>query len=231
MADLKYDMDGILKAVMARTKIIFIANPDNPTGCYVNALSLEKFIRELSPDTLLVLDEAYYEIARGDDYPESLGYFKKGVRNIVITRTFSKVYGMAGLRAGYGILDQELAALYNKVRDPFNVNSLAQAAAVAALEDDEYMMKVCDIIKKGKESFYSFFDKIGVEFVKSRTNFVLVKAGRDSSTLAKALLKKGIIIRDMSAWGLDGYVRVNVGTRTENDKFFKAFEEAIRDSQ
>ncbi|MBF0215618.1 MAG: histidinol-phosphate transaminase [Candidatus Omnitrophica bacterium] len=227
MIDFKYDIDGMLKALGPRTKALIIANPDNPTGTYVNIGQLERIIEELSPDILLVLDEAYYEMARGGDYPESVDYFKKGMNNLVIARTFSKVYALAGLRAGYAIMDKDIAALYDKVRDPFNVNSIAQAAAIAALEDEAYMNKVLDIIRKGKERFYSFFENMGVEFINSRTNFVLVKIGADSSPFSKALLKKGVIVRDMSAWGLDGYIRVNAGTESENDKFCQAFEEAL----
>ncbi|MGB2629759.1 MAG: histidinol-phosphate transaminase [Candidatus Omnitrophota bacterium] len=225
----KYDLNGMLKAVTGRTKIIFIANPDNPTGTYITEKELKEFIEKVPKNVLIFLDEAYYEFATGGDYPETLGLLQREDRTIVITRTFSKAYGLAGLRVGYGMARQDITEALNKVREPFNVNSVAQAAAVAALDDDEYRDASVALVREEKERFYKKFESLGVKYVPSKTNFVLVDTARDSMKIFDYLLHKGIIVREMSLWQFKGHIRVNIGTKEENDAFFKAFEEAIKE--
>jgi len=228
LKDYRYDLDGMLRAVTGKTKVIFIANPDNPTGTYVTDKELGKFIKGISEDVLVFMDEAYYEFARGGDYPETLELIKREDRNFVIARTFSKAYSLAGLRVGYGVAREDIAGALNKVREPFNVNSLAQAAALAALEEKELLDTSIDLVRKEKERFYGVFDSLGVTYIPSRTNFILVDTDRDSIKVFNYLLKKGVIVREMSPWGLDGFIRVNMGLREENDMFFKVFGEAIK---
>jgi histidinol-phosphate aminotransferase len=225
----KYDLEGMLAAVTDKTKVIFIANPDNPTGTYVSAGELDAFIKKVPGNVLVFIDEAYYEFAAGEDYPETLSLYKREDRNIVIARTFSKAYGLAGLRVGYGIARKDVARVLNKVREPFNVNSIAQAAAVAALDDDKYKEKAVSLVRREKERFYRKFDSLGVKYVPSRANFILLDTGRDSALVFDYLLKKGIVVREMSAWGLKGHIRVNIGLRKENDAFLKAFAKAMKE--
>jgi histidinol-phosphate aminotransferase len=148
---------------------------------------------------------------------------------VIVSRTFSKAYALAGLRVGYAVTDRDTACILNKVREPFNVNLLAQKAALAALQDEVYMNRCLDFIKAEKERFYSFFETIGMSYIKSSTNFVLVNTGMDSTEISSTLLKKGVIIRDMASWGMKGHVRVNAGTKEENDRFFKCFKETVAD--
>ncbi|MFH1309878.1 MAG: histidinol-phosphate transaminase [Candidatus Omnitrophota bacterium] len=223
----KYDLNAMYKAVTKATKIIFIANPDNPTGTYVSNDDLRAFIDKLPKDILIFIDEAYYEFARGEDYPETFDIIKRQDRNVVIARTFSKAYGLAGLRVGYGVAREDIALLLNKVREPFNVNSIAQAAAIAALEDNEHLQASVSLVLSEKEKFYQKFESLGLEYIPSRANFIAVNTKRDSKQVFEYLLRKGIIVREMSAWGLDGFIRVNIGLPEENEAFFKAFMEAI----
>ena len=224
----RYDLKAMLKAITEKTKVVFIANPDNPTGSYVTDEELKSFIESAGEHVLIVLDEAYYEFAKGGDYPETLDLIKREDRDILITRTFSKAYGLAGLRLGYGLARGDIIEVLNKVREPFNVNSLAQAAAQAALDDDdEYLKASVELVLKEKEQFYKTFESLGVEYFKSRANFILVNTKRDSAKIFTYLLKRGIIVRDMTAWGLKGFIRVNIGLPEENKMFFKAFAEAI----
>ena len=229
LKDYRYDADAMLKAVTKRTKVVFIANPDNPTGSYLTKKEFETFLENISEDVLVFIDEAYYEFAQGGDYPETLSLIEREDRNVVIARTFSKAYGLAGLRVGYGVARKDIAQVLNKVREPFNVNSLAQVAALAALEDKEYFDRSVALVRDEKKRFYETFDALTLEYMPSKTNFVLVNTARDSVKVFNYLLERGIIIREMSTWGLAGFVRVNIGLKQENDKFFEVFAEAIKE--
>ncbi|MFH1798555.1 MAG: histidinol-phosphate transaminase [Candidatus Omnitrophota bacterium] len=223
----KYDLEAMLKAVTRRTRVVFIANPDNPTGTYVTKKELDLFLKNVPRDILVFIDEAYYEFARGGDYPETLSLIKTGNRNIIIARTFSKAYGLAGLRIGYGLAGKDIADILNKVREPFNVNSLAQTAAIAALSDDSYMEETIKFIKEEKEKYCGVFKSLNVGYLPSKANFILINTKRDSKEIFNRLLAKGIIVREMSEWGLDGFIRVTIGLPDENKAFFKAFREIV----
>lgn len=228
--DLRYDLEGMLRAVTPKTKLVFIANPDNPTGSYVSKRELEDFLKRLPKDVVVFLDEAYYEFAKGGDYPETLGLTQAEDRNIIVARTFSKIYSLAGLRVGYVIARKDVAEAINKVREAFNVNSLAQVAAVAALNDKSGHVEKClKLVREGKTSFYRTFKSLGLEYVPSRTNFILVNVKRDSTAVFKYLLTKGVVVRDMAAWGLKGFIRVNLGLKSENNVFIKAFKAAMKE--
>jgi histidinol-phosphate aminotransferase len=225
----RYDLKGMFDAVSPRTKVIFIANPDNPTGTYSNDKELRDFVEAVPGNVLVFIDEAYYEYASGGDYPETIDLIKREDKNVLVARTFSKAYALAGLRVGYGLGRKNLIGALNKVREPFNVNSLAQSAAVAALGDQQYMRSSVELVKTEKERVYSRLKDLGLGYIPSLTNFVLINVKRDSSVLFDKLLKKGIIVRDMSAWKMEGFIRVNMGLPEENDAFLRSFEQVLKD--
>ena len=221
----KYDMKAMKKAITKNTKIVFIANPDNPNGTYVTRYELEVFLQGLSDNVLVFIDEAYADFVEEKDYFSGLNYISKG--NVIVTRSFSKSYGLAGLRIGYGVSNPEIIKYIESVREPFNVNSVAQVAAVAALKDRNFLSKVKKMTQKGKKYLYSEFNKLGLRYVPSVTNFVLFEVGKDASQVARKLLKKGIIIRSMKVWGLDTFLRVTVGKEKENKRFIKILKKII----
>jgi len=228
LRDYRYDLEGMRKAITKKTRMIFIANPDNPTGTYVTRKEVERFMSGLRRDIIVVFDEAYYEFAsERSDYPRTMRYFKKE-RNVIILRTFSKIYSLAGLRVGYGIARRDLIESMNKVREPFNVNSLAQTAAIAAMYDEGFVKKTKRLIKMGKSYLYSELDIMGIMYIPSATNFILMEIGPDAPVIYKKLLKKGIIVRNMEAWGLSGFLRVTIGTDRENRRFIKALSDIWR---
>jgi histidinol-phosphate aminotransferase len=224
-----YDLEGILEAITPATRMIFIANPENPVGSYIDEERLRRFIERLPRHVVLFLDEAYYEYAAGGDYPETLKWALDEGKSVMVSRTFSKAYGLAGLRLGYVVSRGELAGAVNKVREPFNVNSIAQAAAMAALDDEQSLCRSIEHVRKEKQRLYRFFESLGLKYVPSRTNFVLVDTGTDSVRVFDHMLREGIIIREMSSWGMKGYIRVTIGTEEENDRFLAVFKKAVRD--
>jgi histidinol-phosphate aminotransferase len=222
--DLKHDLAGMRAAVTDRTKMVFIANPDNPTGTYVSKKELEGFLENLPKDVIVFLDEAYFEFASSEkkDYPRGTNYLSR--KGLILARTFSKIYGLAGLRIGYGIADPEIIGYMERTREPFNTNLLAQAAAEAALDDRAFLKKTLAHVSKEKKFLYSSFRKMGLEYAESSTNFIVVDMKKDCKAVFNALLKKGVIVRDMKAWGFDTYIRVTIGTHAENLKLVKALE-------
>lgn len=221
LKDFYYDLEAMKRAVTDKTRVIFLGNPDNPSGKYLTQKQLESFLNGLREDILIFIDEAYYEYVRAKDYVDSLGLLKKH-KNIIVTRTFSKMYGLAGLRVGYGIAGGEIIDCLNRIREPFNVNSLAQAAALACLEDQPYYRSLARRIGRQREVLYQGIRKLGLKCVESYTNFVLIDMRQDASRVAKALLAKGVIVRDMNFWGLKEFIRVTIGTEAENKRFLNA---------
>jgi len=217
LEDFRYDLASMAKKVNKKTKIIFIANPDNPTGTYLTHKELEQFFKKIPRNVLVFLDEAYFDFAP-PDYPRSLEFLKKR-GNIIITRTFSKAYGLAGVRIGYGITTPAIAAVLNTIREPFNINRFAQVCALAALKNKKFLSKVVSSVKKEKNYLYSELDRLGVSFVKSATNFVLIDFKKSTTDIYNYFLKKGVIVRELKGWGLDGFFRVTVGENNENKKF------------
>jgi histidinol-phosphate aminotransferase len=217
LKNMRYDLEGMASKISKETRILFVANPDNPTGTYVTKSEVESFIKKVPSDILLFFDEAYFEYATGGDYPNTMDYLDRG--NIVTARTFSKVYGLAGLRLGYAVGDKEIIEGMNKVREPFNVNLLAQEAAVAALDDEEYLRFVRRETDKGKKYLCDELTKLSLSYVPSATNFILVRLGPSAEEIYQKLLRAGVIVRYMKAWGLAEYVRVTIGTEDENKIF------------
>ena len=226
LKDFYYDLEGMKSKISSRTKIIFIGNPDNPAGTFVNRNQLEGLIKAASKETLIFIDEAYFEYVHSKDYPDGIPLVKK-YPNVLVTRTFSKMYGLAGLRIGYGIGRPDIIDILNRLREPFNVNSIAQAAALAVLTDQGYYRKIAKDIEEQRQYLYRSLIRLGIKFIESSTNFILINAGGDSSLLAKALLKKGVIIRDMSSWGLQGHIRLTIGSVPENKRFIKTLMEVL----
>jgi histidinol-phosphate aminotransferase len=225
LKDFRYDLKAFLNAVNQKTRIIFIANPDNPTGTYVNEETVAAFMKSLPANVLVYFDEAYYEFVDNEDFPQCFKYLD--TRNAIIARTFSKAYGLAGLRVGYGIARPEIISSLDKVREPFNVNRLAQVAALAALEDDKFLAKSKQMVSKAKDYLYPELDKLGLRFVESSTNFIFVDMGRTAKPVVEKLLKWGIIIRDLEAWGLSNFARITVGTSGENEKLVRALRYVV----
>ncbi|MEM4246564.1 MAG: histidinol-phosphate transaminase [Candidatus Bathyarchaeia archaeon] len=225
LKNLRYDLEAMADAVDGNTRMIFVANPDNPTGTYANKAEVERFIERVPKDVILFFDEAYYEYAVGGDYPDTLAYQNNG--NIITTRTFSKIYGLAGLRIGYGVSTPDIIELMNKVREPFNVNSLAQAAALAALDDKAFVNRVRRLTDKGKNQLYEGFKELGINYIPSATNFILVDLGDKSEYVYNELMKRGVITRYMAAWGLKNYLRVTVGTDLENRKLLQRLRQVL----
>lgn len=220
-----YDLDGIINAITDKTKLIFIANPNNPTGTSINKNDFESFIKKLPTNIILCMDEAYVEYVKTKDFPDSIPYILQGLP-IVSLRTFSKIYGLAGLRIGYMIADEKITNYINRVRQPFNVNSLAQIAALAALDDDAHVEESRRVNEQGMEFLFKELELLGCVCVESEANFFLIKVG-EGTRIYEELLKRGVIVRAMKGFGLDEYIRITVGTKEENERFLKDFKEVL----
>ncbi len=222
LRDYRHDLEGMLKEITDRTKIVFIANPNNPTGTMNYREEFDSFMKALREDILVVVDEAYYEYVTESDYPDTLRYFKEG-RDILILRTFSKAYGLASLRIGYGIAKKEIITEMNRIREPFNTNTIAQIAAEAALKDEEHLKKVIEINEKGKQYLYSELDKIKqIQYLPTQTNFIyiILPESISSKEVFDSLLRQGVIIRPV---GLR-QIRVTIGLPEENKTFIESLK-------
>jgi len=226
LRDYTIDVQAMLDAVTKKTKLVFICNPNNPTGTAISAAEVDFLLDNLPPGVVAVLDEAYAEFVDRDDYPQSINYVKAG-RPVIMQRTFSKVYGLAGLRVGYIITTPEIAGYIQRVRGPFNVSSVAQAAAVAALDDEEHVRKTVANNRQGKEYLYREFERLGLPYVPTQTNFLLVDVKRPSQPVFEALLRQGVIVRPGGFFGLPTMLRVSIGTMTENQRFIAALENVL----
>ena len=222
--DFGHDLPAMLEAIDRKTRVVFIANPNNPTGTYLPNAQLEAFLEAVAQRhgtrVTVVLDEAYNEFLEPKQRVDSVGLVKR-YANLLVSRSFSKAYGLAGLRVGYAIAQPALTDLMNRVRQPFNVNSLAQAAAIAALQDTEFLAKSFTVNREGKTQLQQGFAKLGLTFVPSYANFVLVKVG-DAAHVNLELLKRGVIVRPVAGDGLPEWLRVSIGLPHENQKFLEA---------
>ena len=225
LKNFKYDLGAIKAKVNPKTKLIFIANPNNPTGTYVTRQEIADLLKGLPENVILVLDEAYETFIDVADFPDTLQHI--GSRNVILMKTFSKVFGLAGLRVGYAIADSKLIMPMEKVRQPFNVNLLAQAAAVATIDDKKFIQKTRKVVLEGKNYFYAELKKMGLNFVPSVANFVLIDLKTDCMDIFLDLLKQGIIVRDMKQYKLDNFIRVTIGTKRENQKFIEALKKVL----
>jgi histidinol-phosphate aminotransferase len=221
--DFTPDLPAMLRAVTPQTRLIFLASPNNPTGTRVGNEALDAFLRELPPHVIAVLDEAYYEFL--DNPPDTVNHVRQGGR-VVLMRTFSKIQGLAGLRIGYGLAPAEIANLLQRARQPFNANSIAQAGAMAGLADVEHQRKTKAITDEGRRVIEDAFARMGLKYVPSSANFVLVHVG-DGGEVFKRLMKKGIIVRSMVSYHLPEYIRVSIGTPEQNARFLAELPAAL----
>ena len=219
-----HDLDAMAAAVVPETRLVFIANPNNPTGTMVGQEALDRFMDRLPDHVIAVFDEAYHEFL--DNPPDTLKYIRQG-RNVCILRTFSKIHGLAALRVGYGLGPKSLIDILQKARQPFNVNSIAQAGALAAIGDEDHMNMTKTVNTEGLEYYQKAFRDRGMEYVPSVANFVLVKVG-DGDGLFRKMLKRGIILRAMSSYKLPEWVRISVGTMAQNIRCIAVLDEVLR---
>lgn len=225
--DWVHDLDAMAERVNARTRLIFIANPNNPTGTIVTRTALDRFLSRLPDRVLTVLDEAYFEYAVADPaYPNGLNYVREG-RKVVALRTLSKAYGLAGIRIGYGAMRPDIAEWLNRTREPFNVNFMAQAAAVAALDDREHVERTVAMNDAGKAAFYAAFGELDLPYAPTHGNFVWVDLKRDSAEVFQRLLRRGVITRTGDVFGAPTFLRVTIGTEPQNAKFLTALRESL----
>jgi len=227
LVDFKYNLKGLTAALDKKCKVIFIANPNNPTGTYLNKKEVEAFLKVVPKSTIVVFDEAYDTFIDVNDFPSSLNYIKN--KNVIVLRTFSKAYGLAGLRIGYALADKALAEYMQRVRQPFNVNSLALVAAAAGLEDRSFLKRLYRSNLSGKKFLYAQFKQLGFSYLPSVTNFILLDTGKDGYQVFQSLLKLGVIVRAMDEYGLKNFVRVTIGNSWENTKFIKAFKKCLKE--
>jgi histidinol-phosphate aminotransferase len=226
LKDHRLDLDAMARAVTPLTKMVFIANPNNPTATIVTADEVRHFLARIPPRTIVVFDEAYTEFAQGPDFPDTLEYVKEG-RKVVVLRTFSKAASLAGLRVGYAVADADAVALMNRIRQPFNVNSLAQVAALAALDDEPHVLECVRMIEAGRHFLYDEFKRLGISYVPSRANFILVDVGRSAADIYQKLLHEGVIVRPLTPFGMETALRITVGTPEENRKLIKALRRVL----
>lgn len=220
------DLEAMAERISDKTRVIFIANPNNPTGTLLKQADLEKFISDLPSHCLCVLDEAYFEFVTHNEDINSIDWLKQNP-NLIITRTFSKAYGLAGLRIGYSLSCTEIADVLNRVRQPFNNNMLALVAAEAALSDQDYLQNTIAVNTEGMVALTNGFKSLGLEWIPSAGNFVSVNLKRQSSPIYEALLRKGVIVRPIANYGLPNHLRVSIGTQAENQFFLKALAETL----
>ncbi|HEY3413411.1 MAG TPA: histidinol-phosphate transaminase [Armatimonadota bacterium] len=218
LKNLTYDLETMADAVNERTRMVFVCNPNNPTGTINTKAEVERLMDRVPDSALIVLDEAYCEYVGSPQYPDSIQYVKDG-RNVIVLRTFSKIYGIAGLRVGYGLARPDIIRAVEQVREPFNVNSLAQVGATAALSDTEHLQRSASNNTEGKKAFYAAFEAMGLPYAPSEANFVFVDVKRDCRPVYMALLRKGVIVRTGDIFGLPTYLRVTIGTPEENQRF------------
>lgn len=229
LKNFRYDLQAIKNNITEKTKIIFIANPNNPTGTYITNDELLGFLESIPKNKLVVLDEAYREFIDTKDFPETIK--KIDTANLIVLRTFSKAYGLAGCRIGYAIANTEFIKAMEKIRQPFNVNFLAQRAALAALKDKEYLAKTKKIVITEKKKMYKELQVMNISYVPSQANFIMFQTDMNGLILSKKLLKEGIIIRDLTQYNLDKFVRVTIGKPQENKLFIQKLKKILKEER
>ena len=220
-----HDLNAMRAAITARTRLVFIANPNNPTGTWLRSAALREFLDAVPAKLIVVLDEAYFEYVEESDYPNTIEWLTR-YPNLVCARTFSKIYGLAGLRVGYGVSSTAIAEVLNRVRQPFNVNNIAQAAAIAALADSEHVQKTQRMNSDGMRQLVTGFNKLNLPYIPSVGNFVCVEVG-EAAAVYERLLRAGVIVRPVANYGMPRHLRVTVGLPEENQRFLDALKTAL----
>ncbi|MBU0987727.1 MAG: histidinol-phosphate transaminase [Proteobacteria bacterium] len=226
LTSLSIDLEEIKKKITSKTRMIFLCNPNNPTGTVISKKDFENFIQEMPSEVIVVVDEAYIEFVRDQNCVKSFEYLDN-ITPLVTLRTFSKAYGLAGLRIGYGVMPVEIADILNRIRLPFNTNSLAQAGAGAALEDKIFLEKVISLVHEGLDFLYDALNSLGINYFPTQTNFFLIDVRKDADEIYEDMLRQGIIVRSMKSYGYPNYIRINVGLHEENVRFLKALERCL----
>ncbi len=224
-----HDLEAMAQAVTKDTRVVWVCNPNNPSGTIVTAAQLSNFLAKIPTDVLVVLDEAYYEYVVDPEYPQTIPLLASHP-NLIILRTFSKIYGLAALRIGYGVASAEIITNLNRVREPFNTSTLAQAAARASLKDTEFVQACRERNRQGMKQLTDRFDQLGLDYYPSQANFVLVNLKQDSDAVFRKLLEQGLIVRSGNALGFPGYQRITVGTPEQNEKLLAAVEAILAGS-
>ncbi|MFW6288798.1 MAG: histidinol-phosphate transaminase [Spirochaetota bacterium] len=230
MPDGSFDLSGILAQIDDQTRIVFLCSPNNPTGTIIGTVALERFLADVSPDVLVVVDEAYGEYVESRNYPDTIGLVREHP-NLIRLRTFSKIYGLAALRVGYGIAQPQLIEAIGKLRQPFNVGTIAQAAAAAALEDSEFVSRSLETNREGKARLYSFLDETGIEYYATEANFVCARMDGvvpgGTRQVIEALREQRIAIRPLRSFGLPEYARISIGLPEEMDALYEALSRTM----
>ncbi|MDI7741399.1 histidinol-phosphate transaminase [Lysinibacillus fusiformis] len=226
LKDGKHDLLAMLDAIDENTSVVWVCNPNNPTGTIVQDEELQNFLEKVPSEVLVVLDEAYFEYVNSPDFKDTLSYVNQ-YPNVIILRTFSKAYGLASFRVGYGIAQEEVIAKLDPVRAPFNNTILSQKVAIAALEDQEFIIECKESNENGKKQYEEFCVRHGLNFYPSQTNFILFEVKADSDVVFKEMMQRGFIIRSGNALGVPGYIRVTIGTEEQNAKFLSLLEEVL----
>ena len=222
------DLQVVLDNINEKTKMIFLCNPNNPTGSIIRKGEVDAFLEKVPKHIIIVFDEAYKEYVNDDAYPDTLEYLKRNDRRMIILRTFSKIYGLAGLRIGYGITTPELADILKLVRPPFNASAVAQAAAAAALDDDEHVRRSRTVNEEGKKYISKAFEDLGLDYTPSHSNFIFFDSKRDGVELFNAMLREGVIIRPLTIGEKNSFLRVSIGTMDENKRFVETLERVLK---
>jgi len=226
MIDCRHDVDGMIARITPRTRVVYVDNPANPFGSFIPQEGWDRLVAALPADCLLIADEAYFEYIERKEYPDGFRDLRAG-KNLLILHTFSKIHGLAGLRIGYGLADPKIIADINRVRSPFNTSSLAQAAGIAALDDDRFLARVRDLNKKEMAYLEAELDKRKVKRIPSVTNFILLDMGRDAGPVYDGLLRQGIIVRPIRNYGFPNHLRVSIGNHEENERFVHALDKVL----
>ncbi len=229
LKNMHHDLGGIKNMLSEKTRIIFLDNPNNPTGTVIPPVELYQFLSDIPESVIVVLDEAYVDFMDKKLHLDAFSLVRNvtGRCPVVFLRTFSKIYGLAGLRVGYGFMAKEVADCLHKVRQPFNINQMAQAGALAALEDAEYYNLILDRTTKGRVYLQREVDKLGCKSYPSETNFFLIDVRGQADSLYRAMLGKGVIVRSMSAYGFENFIRVTIGTEEENSRFLESLADCL----
>lgn len=231
LKDFTIDLVQTAAAVTSRTKIVFINNPNNPTGTIISKAAFDAFLEAIPPHIVVVLDEAYIEFAQDRDTPVGFDYIHRSGPFVIVTRTFSKAYGLAGLRIGYGVMAPIIADYLQRVRQPFNTGMLSQVAALAALDDEDFLEQTQRVITEGLAFLYREIARLGLNTVPTQANFLLIEVPTDARTVHEALLRQGVIIRPLNAYGMANTIRVNAGLPEENERFVRALGHTLHELQ
>jgi histidinol-phosphate aminotransferase len=225
----RLNLEAMAAAITERTRLVFVCNPNNPTGTIVTAGEVDAFMQRVPDHVLVIFDEAYCELVDSNAYPDTLAYLRQGRGNVMVMRTFSKVYGIAGVRLGYALAAPQILAPLNRVKEPFAVNLLAQLAGIAALEDEAFLERSIAANHAGRLALYDQFDRLGLPYIESHANFVLVEFGSQALEIQGRLLEKGVIVRDCVSYDLCDFLRITVGTEAQNARLIGALEEVVQE--